>query len=206
MAVLVNAFSNALKISLEEGRRIFERIQDVFARECVQECRKWCPKSCPMEFPGRLKLSILHGPHGGHGGPEPMQPQRITCGCIGCGRQMIPKRAQRRPKGWQKGVRGRGSPACLFQFGREISIKIERCVFSILWNIDYFVCFMSKSETRVFTFVFVKQMMFFDLLKSILFCGREQHWNRMRPAHFWKERSNYMFLAGMLLPKYRKAQ
>ena len=157
MAVLVNAFSNALKISLEEGRRIFERIQDVFARECVQECRKWCPKSCPMEFPGRLKLSILHGPHGGHGGPEPMQPQRITCGCIGCGRQMIPKRAQRRPKGWQKGVRGRGSPACLFQFGRDISIKSERCAFSILWNIDYFVGFIDKSETRVFTFVFVKK-------------------------------------------------
>ena len=30
--------------------------------------------------------------------------------------------------------------------------------------------------------------MFFDILKSIIFCGREQHWNRMRPAHFWKER------------------
>ncbi len=146
-----------------------------------------------MEFPGRLKLSILHGPHGGHGGPEPMQPQRITCGCIGCGRQMIPKRAQRRPKGWQKGVRGRGPPACLFQFGRDISIEIERCAFSILWNIDYFVGFIYKSDTRVFTFICVKKKMLSDLLKSIIFRGREQHWDRMRPAHFWKERR------GMLL-------
>ena len=38
------------------------------------------------------------------------------------------------------------------------------------------------------TICFVKRIMFLDVLKSILFCGLEQHWNRMRPAHFWKER------------------
>ena len=109
-------------------------------------------------------------------------------------RQTPADTSQRGSKGWQKGVWGRGSASCLFQFGRETSIKIERSPFSILWNIDYFVCFIDKSETRVFTFVFVKKkLVFFDLLKSIIFCGREQHWDRMRPAHFWKERRGTLF-------------
>ena len=65
----------------------------------------------------------------------------------------LPEGSKRVTKGSPRGGRKR----VFFQFGREISIKIERCVFSILRNIDYFVGFMCKSETRVFTFLFVKK-------------------------------------------------
>ena len=91
------------------GKRIFKRIQDVFGRVFGQGCWKWCPKSCPMEVRGRLKLSILH--------------------FQGSGRE---------EKGGRKGVRGgseRGPDLCFFGFGREISITIERCVFSDLQTI-----------------------------------------------------------------------